>query len=388
MNIKKIIYNVTFFVLTFFVLSSPAFAATYYVDATNGKDTNTGLSEATAWKTIAKVNASRLNPGDQILFKRGEIWRERLIIPSSGSSDNSIVFGAYGDGNNPIINGADIIKNWTVESESTTKYYSIIPDEPSQVFENGIRMVKCISKENMGLNNWYWDSNNKRIYIRTSGGDYPSGYIIEASQRGSNICINGKDYIIIECLSSKYSNESGINFYGGSNNVIINNCILTFNYRHGIKGWTDTGIEQNVTVSGCDISYNWMCGISLSLNCSYWKIAGNSIHHNAQGNVVDSAGIYLYDISVNNIITEYNSVYSNGLGIDNESGYGIWYDTVGSAGIIRYNSIYGNSKSGIQVEQCTGVEVYYNIVYNNKECQILLSRDIHRCSQQNTCSSG
>jgi hypothetical protein len=73
MNTKKMIYNVTFFVLTFFVLSSPAIAATFYVDATNGKDANNGLSKTKAWKTIAKVNVSRFNPGDHILFKRGHL---------------------------------------------------------------------------------------------------------------------------------------------------------------------------------------------------------------------------------------------------------------------------------------------------------------------------
>ena len=76
MNTKKILYNVIFLVLTFFVLSSPAFAATYYVDATNGNDANNVTSQSTPWKTIAKVNVSRFNPGDQIVFKRGEIWRE------------------------------------------------------------------------------------------------------------------------------------------------------------------------------------------------------------------------------------------------------------------------------------------------------------------------
>ena len=46
-----------------FPIISDAWAATYYVDATNGNDGNTGLSESSAWKTIAKVNASRLNSG-------------------------------------------------------------------------------------------------------------------------------------------------------------------------------------------------------------------------------------------------------------------------------------------------------------------------------------
>jgi hypothetical protein len=41
---------------------SQALAATYYVDTTNGNDGNNGLSEATPWKTIAKVNTSKFNP--------------------------------------------------------------------------------------------------------------------------------------------------------------------------------------------------------------------------------------------------------------------------------------------------------------------------------------
>jgi hypothetical protein len=59
----------------------PASAATYYVNASNGKDTNNGLPKAGAWKTNAKVNASRFKPRDKILFKRGDrgdVWRNTL----------------------------------------------------------------------------------------------------------------------------------------------------------------------------------------------------------------------------------------------------------------------------------------------------------------------
>jgi hypothetical protein len=47
-----------------FPIISEAWAATYYVDATNGNDANNGTSESTPWKTIAQVNASTFNPGD------------------------------------------------------------------------------------------------------------------------------------------------------------------------------------------------------------------------------------------------------------------------------------------------------------------------------------
>jgi hypothetical protein len=59
---------------------------------------------SSAWRTIAKVNSSTFNPGDQILFKRGGIWSENLTFPSSGSAGNPITVGAYESGNAPIMN--------------------------------------------------------------------------------------------------------------------------------------------------------------------------------------------------------------------------------------------------------------------------------------------
>ena len=109
--------SILFFALSpFSLIHSKAFAATYHVDATNGKDTNNGLSEAAAWKTIAQVNASRFSPGDQVLLKRGEIWRETLVPPSSGTPGYPIVFGAYGTGPAPTLKGSIIVTNWAVPS--------------------------------------------------------------------------------------------------------------------------------------------------------------------------------------------------------------------------------------------------------------------------------
>jgi hypothetical protein len=94
-------------------LASTAWAATYYVDATIGRDTNNGLSEATPWKTISKVNALTFQPQDQILFRRGAVWREQLNVTSSGRPESQITFGAYGTGDAPVFNGSDIVGNWT-----------------------------------------------------------------------------------------------------------------------------------------------------------------------------------------------------------------------------------------------------------------------------------
>ena len=80
----------------------------YYVDAIGGNDGWAGTTPATAWQTIAKLNGSAFNPGDSILFKRGEAWAGTILtVSSSGLTGAPITFGAYGSGALPIISGND-----------------------------------------------------------------------------------------------------------------------------------------------------------------------------------------------------------------------------------------------------------------------------------------
>ena len=60
------------------------FSNSYYIDSVAGSDDNRGNSSDNAWKTIAKVNEVKFQPGDSVLFKSGSIWREELKIRSSG----------------------------------------------------------------------------------------------------------------------------------------------------------------------------------------------------------------------------------------------------------------------------------------------------------------
>jgi len=79
--------------------------ATYYVDATGGLDTNSGLTEALAWKTLAKVNGVAFAAGDTILFNRGDTWAAQLVPATSGTAIAPITFSAYGAGALPKIWG-------------------------------------------------------------------------------------------------------------------------------------------------------------------------------------------------------------------------------------------------------------------------------------------
>ena len=91
--------------LLLLILSAGAGATTYYVSSSTGSDANNGTSVSTPWQTIAHVNAQTFQPGDSILFKRGDVWNESLAPPSSGSSGNPITFDAYGTGAAPNLTG-------------------------------------------------------------------------------------------------------------------------------------------------------------------------------------------------------------------------------------------------------------------------------------------
>jgi len=128
-----------FLLICLLLAQNACFAANYYVDAANGNDNNNGLSIGAAWKTIEKVNNQTFNPGDSILFKRGETWREQLIVPSSGDSNQPITFGAYGEGEDPEINGSDIITGWSRYQGNI--YVADVSSEVTQLFADGERQV-------------------------------------------------------------------------------------------------------------------------------------------------------------------------------------------------------------------------------------------------------
>lgn len=94
------------------------FAAKYYFSSSSGDDSRTSAqaqNPATPWKSIDKLNAifSSLQPGDEVLFKRGDVFYGTIHINASGAQGRPITIGAYGSGNKPIITSLISLTNWT-----------------------------------------------------------------------------------------------------------------------------------------------------------------------------------------------------------------------------------------------------------------------------------
>ena len=344
--------------------------AIYYVDKTTGSDSDTGLTEALAWETINKVNISSFSPNDQILFKKGETWREQLAPPDSGSDGSPITFGSYGSGADPIINGADIISGWTDYAPGAgSTWQATLTTECYQVFMDEVKLVKGSGTDALNDHEWYWASNV--LYVRDDTGDPDGSVVIEASTETYNILFTNINWIIIDGIMCRYSNNDGIRPNGTSSNNIIRNCIVEYADNIGIRN-DDPAAHDDGLVEFNTVRYCGEGGISLNQIADGWTIQNNTVHNNGiEATESSTFGIKLWcgvTNTITNNIIQYNTVYNNGTGAA-YNGVGIWIDECvngsGNENIVRYNNVYDNQYHGIFIEKSTYQIVYYNLVHGN-----------------------
>ncbi|MEB2311935.1 MAG: right-handed parallel beta-helix repeat-containing protein [Polyangiaceae bacterium] len=81
----------------------------FFVDSASGDDARAGTSPQEAFKTLAKVGGSFLQPGDRVFLRRGSTFRETLTVGVAGTAEAPITFSAYGAGPAPIVTGAAVV---------------------------------------------------------------------------------------------------------------------------------------------------------------------------------------------------------------------------------------------------------------------------------------
>ena len=114
----------------------------YYLDATKGKDANSGTSPKRAWKSLAKVQKMSFEPGDRILLKSGRVWSGELALRSAGTRKAPITVSAFGGREAPVIQALKaerdyvIYKNITVDHKKETGDAVRVRGAKHNVFKN------------------------------------------------------------------------------------------------------------------------------------------------------------------------------------------------------------------------------------------------------------
>ncbi|OPA73375.1 hypothetical protein BVG16_29010 [Paenibacillus selenitireducens] len=300
----------------------------YYVSASTGDDTNDGQSEATAWRTLNKVNASTFLPGDSILLKAGDRWNEPLLLKQSGTEDHPIQVASYGTGDKPVIawnapNGGGVVtgknlSNWIIKDLAV----EVIPSSTQSW--NNITAGILINYDNSRLHR------NVRI----------DGNEVYSSTFNSNT--NG---IVISSL------VPGTDYREVARDIVISN-----NTVHDI-GW------YGITTTGWDIVKNEE--LRSQLLYGNVRVTGNKVYNMAsQGIVVQNA----HDSSIDR-----NVVHDGGLGTDTWGPGGLWF-IASRDSIIKFNEIYNMSDAnsgfdgaGLNIDwYCDNITVQYNYSHDNK----------------------
>jgi hypothetical protein len=318
---------------------------TYYVDSVDGSDSNSGTSEALAWKSLSKVNATTFTQGDEILFKAGDSWDGQLYPKGSGASGAPIVIDKYGSSSSlPVINGdgtqrtyhetgAVYLRNqqyWEINNLEVTNDDDFTTDEVSTTYDSnnepsnirdGILIVldtdEVASGQSGIMNHIYIQ--NCYVHDVDSVDEWPSTY-------GNASFSGGIMFYVIGSLKSDMSfNDVEIK------NNTIKKCdmlaVANFNYTTSTDFQDEIG-TYNLWQTNIYIGHNYMSdigqgGIDLcdakNAVCEYNVLDGWHERYNAQ-----CAGIYPWKSW--NVTFQNNEVYNGPTTTDSSNGDGTAFD--------------------------------------------------------------
>jgi hypothetical protein len=311
----------------------------WYVDGVNGDDNRgDGTSFKTAWKTIGKVfdyYTGRPAPGDCIRIAAG-LYRERISIRASGTAENRILIGPYGNGE-VIIDASDKIEGWELYKRQI--YKARCHFMPTAVVVEEKPMFPEFSLEKITNDRWYYDNDEKTIYICLPNGLNPTSKnigVIKDNEYENGLFLDHAQYITIYGLTVRYAGRHGISVLGNNNR--IEKCNLKFNGKGGITIWSyGKTVSSNNEVIKNRIYYNmmrnwprgrykwglWVAGaVSAGQNT---KFIGNVVYKNGgegllaagrQGSVVfrdnivyDNWSVNIYIDSQPNCLIERNFIF-------------------------------------------------------------------------------
>ena len=312
--------------------------STYYISL-NGNDSNKGTTAATAWKTIAKINATNFAPGDKILFQGGQTFSGSVQLTSKdgNSQTNPVVVSSYGTGDATISSGGStgihLFDTGGIWIENLN-----ITGTPSSGSQAGIQME--------GLSGNFYHA-NVRVEGCNISGYYQAGILIEGD----------------------YSNA-------GYNGVLITDNQIHGNVMTGIQACAPAETcLQNLEISYNNVYGNYGDGKSICTgsgimlgDVSNTVVEYNNAYLNGVTGGNGNVGIWAYQS--NNVTFQYNASYQNHTtrGLD---GDGFDFDSDVSNSVIQYNYAADNYGSGIQLDQwrVDGLEkndiVRYNVMVDN-----------------------
>lgn len=245
---------------------------TYYV-ANGGSDANDGLSMDTPWATLNKVSQADLLAGDGVLFKRGDIFRGKVITKSGVS------YGAYGEGEKPRLYGWDYdlaseeLWELTDADHNIWKMKNKMLDPGTLVFNHGeacsLKHIPSyiggkfvcrndesknfvFANEATGDLDIYWEFDEILTTTPSKGQDFP---VPETGERSYGTlymrCDRGNPGAVFSSIEAPVRRPMFA--VGSCENVTIDNICIKYVGLHGIAAGGKC--SKGLTVTNCEIGW-------------------------------------------------------------------------------------------------------------------------------------
>ncbi|HLP71830.1 MAG TPA: right-handed parallel beta-helix repeat-containing protein, partial [Bacteroidales bacterium] len=336
--------------MPFFFSWLTGLATTYYIK-NGGSDLSNGLSVSTAWASVARINISMglFRPGDSILFRKGDSWRNStLVIRTAGIQGKNIYIGSYGSGEKPLIEGPEnhpaIMVNaansgfWTIDNIDLRAYGKI-----SGVY-NTVAIYHGYWLSDLGaVPGWIIQNCNFNCCLLLSG----PGTIVrnnvfngegKPDNRGGAICFRGPecDNCIVELNTITDYFDRGVWIYNGGSNPIIR-----YNKINNIHKGSDHG-GSGINIDGYGV-----------------RVTYGAVYNNAISDV---------DMSAITFENGYKALAYNNR-TENCTGVMIWqyapYLETGDIDI--HHNLFHNGNNGVVIFNASGVHIANNTFVKNDD---------------------
>ncbi|MBN1772728.1 MAG: right-handed parallel beta-helix repeat-containing protein [Deltaproteobacteria bacterium] len=288
---------------------------TYFV-ADAGDDDNPGTSPAEPWRTIDRVHRASLQPGDAVLFRRGDTWRETLTIGASGTPEAWLTFGTYDAGPRPRILGSTRAADWTAVAghpqvwRSATTVERPFAGKAASIFFGGtdgttrwgrVRATDEVPECDGGFSfllqeyDWCWADGAVHVFAPNDPDERYA--FVEVPQRRAAVAMASHapmQYVALDGLELMYTTMAGYD-----------------------DGWPMDYEVRGLRIQNCHVGYVGIQGGSSAMGLQVWHsdlvVRNNEIHDSGRRNI--SYNIYLDNgrshpgLTFENVLFERNELY-------------------------------------------------------------------------------
>lgn len=311
----------------------------FYLSA-SGNDANKGTIDA-PWKTLDKISATTLYPGDKVFFKKGDRFDGHYVVNGSGIQDSPITITSYGTGEKPIITG-----EVGAAGGGDYKEAILVENQDNLIFDGlDVRNNRLVSRSGVS------DTDAYGIAITNSSDVVMKNFVFR------NMTIQNVYAVqpILDTANFDTIQVSGMQFSCSKNTVLgkekniqeilIEDSYFTNLQRFGIQfkhSGGNTGIgndainrNMNITVRNNEFYYNG--GTGVLPNSTYNCLIENNIFDHPGASTdprMPGRGSSIWNIRSINTIMQYNICLSTRGYLDS---YGIHIDIENENTFVQYN---------------------------------------------------